>query len=160
MSAGYRQVGGASRFVNTSKWICRMANDSSERQKHVPDTPTGQPPPSRDPAAEALAERIKELNCLYGISNLFENQDVSLPWIMERAVELIPAAWQYPENACARICLEEESYTSSNFRQTDWCQSAPIVLNGKCVGNVAVFFISRLHPREPTARFSRKRRVF
>ena len=51
------------------------------------------------PAPNALAERIKELNCLYGISNLLENQDVSLPWIMQRAVELIPAAWQYPENA-------------------------------------------------------------
>ncbi len=35
----------------------------------------------------ALSERVKELNCLYGISNLFENQDVSLSWIMQRAVE-------------------------------------------------------------------------
>jgi len=53
-------------------------------------------------ATNALTERIKELNCLYGISNLFENQDVSLSWIMHRAVELIPTAWQYPENAGAR----------------------------------------------------------
>ncbi|MCU0613731.1 MAG: hypothetical protein MUD09_01470 [Desulfobacterales bacterium] len=53
-------------------------------------------------AENALTERIKELNCRYGISNLFENRDVSLSWIMHRAVELIPTAWQYPENTCTR----------------------------------------------------------
>ena len=79
-------------------------------------------------APNALAERIKELNCLYGISNLFENQDVSLPWIMQRAVELIPAAWQYPENACARIELDGQEYTSNNFKKTRWCQNTKIVL--------------------------------
>jgi len=66
-------------------------------------------------APNALAERIKELNCLYGISNLFENQDVSLPWIMRRAVELIPAAWQYPENACARIRLDGQEYIPKSY---------------------------------------------
>lgn len=30
-------------------------------------------------APNALTERVKELNCLYGISNLVEIQDVSLP---------------------------------------------------------------------------------
>lgn len=54
-----------------------------------------------------LTERIKELNCLYGISNLFETQGVSLPWILQRAVELIPTVWQYPENASARILLDD-----------------------------------------------------
>ena len=75
-------------------------------------------PLSVSTAPNALTERIKELNCLYGISNLFENQDVSLSWIMQRAVELIPAAWQYPENACARIGLDGQEYISREF-QTD-----------------------------------------
>ena len=92
-------------------------------------------------APNALAERIKELNCLYGISNLFENQDVSLPWIIQRAVELIPAAWQYPENACARIELDGQEYTSNNFKKTRWCQNTKIVLNGKHVGDVDVYYI-------------------
>ncbi len=98
-------------------------------------------PPSDFPEYNPLAERIKELNCLYGISNLLENQDVSLTWIMQRAVELIPAAWQYPENACARIRLEKQSYTSQNFKPTRWCQSTTIVLNGKRVGSVHVYYL-------------------
>ena len=93
-------------------------------------------------APNALAERIKELNCLYGISNLLENQDVSLSWIMQRAVELIPAAWQYPENACARIRLDGQEYTSKNFRSTRWRQSTQITLNDRHVGDVAVFYVN------------------
>jgi two-component system, NtrC family, response regulator HydG len=91
--------------------------------------------------AKALTERIKELNCLYGISNLLENQDVSLSWIMNRAVELIPTAWQYPENACAQIILDGQKYVSKNFKKTQWHQNAKIVLNGKHVGDVDVYYI-------------------
>lgn len=91
-------------------------------------------------APNALTERIKELNCLYGISNLFENQDVSLSWIMQRAVELIPAAWQYPEYACARIRIDGQEYTSSNFKETLFRQNAEIVLNDQNVGDVDVFY--------------------
>ncbi|MFZ7111528.1 MAG: sigma-54 interaction domain-containing protein [Desulfatiglandales bacterium] len=92
-------------------------------------------------AEKALTERIKELNCLYGISNLFENQDVSLSWIMQRAVELIPTAWQYPDNACARIKLDGQEYTSKHFKLTRWRQNTKIVLNGKHVGDVDVYYI-------------------
>ncbi|MBW2604954.1 MAG: sigma 54-interacting transcriptional regulator [Deltaproteobacteria bacterium] len=88
-----------------------------------------------------LAERIKELNCLYGICNLFENQDVSLSWIMQRAVELIPAAWQYPENACVRIRLDGKEYTSKNFKPTRCRQSTKIILNGSHVGDVDIYYI-------------------
>mgnify|MGYP005843412057 CR=1 FL=1 len=92
-------------------------------------------------APNALTERIKELNCLYGISNLFENQDVSLSWIMQRAVELIPAAWQYPKNACARIQIDGREYTSRHFKETHCRQNAGIILNDQHVGDVDVFYI-------------------
>lgn len=91
-------------------------------------------------APNALTERIKELNCLYGISNLFENQDVSLSWIMQRSVELIPAAWQYPENACARIRIDGQDYTSQNFKKTRYRQNVKIILNDQHVGGVDVFY--------------------
>jgi PAS domain S-box-containing protein len=104
---------------------------------------------ARQAPPNALAERIKELNCLYGISNLLENQGVSLPWIMERAVALIPAAWQYPENACACIQVDGECFTSAGFRPTPWCQRADIVLNGRNVGFVAVHYLTAPSGEEP-----------
>lgn len=93
------------------------------------------------PHHSQLEERVKELNCLYGISNLFENQDVSLEWIMQRTVELIPAAWQYPENACARIQVEGREYTSGKFQTTKCSQKTKIVLNGEEVGEVEVYYL-------------------
>jgi len=53
-----------------------------------------------------LSERLKELRCLYGISDLIEEPGISLEKILEGAVKLIPLAWQYPEITCARIILE------------------------------------------------------
>ena len=100
-------------------------------------------PLSVSTAPNALTERIKELNCLYGISNLFENQDVSLSWIMQRAVELIPAAWQYPEDACARIRLDGREYQSKYFKATRWHQNTQIILNGQHVGDVDVFYVTK-----------------
>ncbi len=43
-----------------------------------------------------LAERDKELNCLYAISNLVEKPDISLGEILQGIVDLIPPACQYP----------------------------------------------------------------
>lgn len=103
-------------------------------------------PLSVSSAPNALAERIKELNWLYGISNLLENQDVSLAWIMQRAVELIPAAWQFPEYACARIRLDGQEYTSRQFKMTQWHQNTKIVVNGNHVGDVDVFYLQKPPP--------------
>ena len=99
-------------------------------------------------APNALAERVKELNCLYGISNLLEVQDVSLPWIMVRAVELIPAALQYPEKACACIRLDGHEYFSANFRRTRWGRNTRIMLNGNHVGDLDVFYTEAISPDE------------
>jgi len=99
-------------------------------------------------APNALAERVKELNCLYGISNLLEVQDVSLPWIMIRAVELIPAALQCPEKACACIRLDSHEYFSANFRRTRWGRNTRIMLHGNHVGDLDVFYTEAISPDE------------
>jgi len=126
------------------KVIATADNRSTRR------TPAGRLPASteQEKNAEALlrtrtaelTERIKELNCLYGISNLFETQGVSLPWILQRAVELIPTAWQYPENASARILLDDQVFNTNGFKQTALKQGAEIVVNGLTVGRVEVFY--------------------
>ncbi|MFZ0134770.1 MAG: sigma 54-interacting transcriptional regulator [Desulfobacterales bacterium] len=64
-----------------------------------------------------------------------------MAWIMQRAVELIPAAWQFPESACARIRLDGREYASKNFKPTGWRQHTPITLNGEHVGDVDVYYL-------------------
>ena len=91
-------------------------------------------------APHALAERIKELNCLYSISKLLENHEADLGWILSRAVELIPAAMQYPDLACACIRLDGREYVSADFRRTSWHRNTQIRLNDRHVGDLDVYY--------------------
>ncbi|TEU10827.1 MAG: PAS domain S-box protein [Anaerolineales bacterium] len=88
-----------------------------------------------------LGERVKELNCLYGISELVEKPDISLEELIQETVNLIPPAWQYPEITCARIILEGEEFTTEDFRETTWKQSSDIVVHGERIGTVEVYYL-------------------
>ncbi len=92
----------------------------------------------RHQLAHNLGERIKELNCLYGISRLVEQEKTTLDEILQGVVELIPPAWQYPEDACARIKLEDREFKTTNFAATAWQQSEAITVKGKKFGTVEV----------------------
>ena len=55
-----------------------------------------------------LGERIKELNCFYGISEIAKDYSLSLDEMLQRIVELIPLSLQYPETTHARIMFERQ----------------------------------------------------
>jgi PAS domain S-box-containing protein len=88
-----------------------------------------------------INERMKELNCLYGISKLVEAPGISSEEIFEKTVCLIPAGWQYPGIACARIVFEGKEYKTDNFKPSKWTQSADITLQGQKVGTVEVCYM-------------------
>jgi len=88
-----------------------------------------------------LGERIKELNCLYGISNLVEKPDISLEEIFQGLVYLIPPSWQYPEITCSRIILEDKEYKTENFKETNWKQSNEIFVTGKRMGVLEICYL-------------------
>jgi len=90
-----------------------------------------------------LGERVKELNCLYGISNLVEKRDISLNEIFQGVVEIVPSSWLYPEITCSRIILEDGKYRSKGFKETVWKQSQEIFVYGKPVGNIEVYYLEK-----------------
>ncbi|MBM3174719.1 MAG: helix-turn-helix transcriptional regulator [Chloroflexi bacterium] len=96
----------------------------------------------------ALRERIKELNCLYGVSQLAERHLYSLDELLHELVNFLPHAWQYPEVACARILFKGKTYTSDRFRVTDWRQSAQIYMYHEPVGEVAIFYLEECPPSD------------
>ncbi|MFB0535937.1 MAG: ATP-binding protein [Anaerolineae bacterium] len=85
-----------------------------------------------------LAERVKELNCLYGISNLVEKRGISLEEILQGTVDLIPPACQYPEITCARVTLEDQVFKTNNFGETIWRQTCDIFVHGERIGSLEV----------------------
>jgi len=97
--------------------------------------------------AHALVERVKELECLYGISRIVETPGISMPEILQGCVELLPPAWQYPQTTCARIMLDNKEYKTGNFRKTKWKLASEIKVEGKRAGTVEVFCLEE-QPKE------------
>jgi len=94
-----------------------------------------------DKQTHYLKERVKELNCLWELSNLIEKSGISLEKIFQEIVNLLPAAWQYPEIACARIILEGKEYKTENFKETIWKQSGDIKIHKKIIGTLEVYYL-------------------
>jgi two-component system NarL family response regulator len=91
--------------------------------------------------AHELGERIKELNCLYGISKLINTLGYSLDEILQGTADLIPPSWQYPEITCARILLEEREFSTTNYCESLWNQTAEIIVNSERCGLVEVLYL-------------------
>jgi diguanylate cyclase (GGDEF)-like protein/PAS domain S-box-containing protein len=95
-----------------------------------------------------LGERVKELNCLYGISALIEEPEISLAEILQGTVALIPPAWQYPEITCARVTMGDQVFTSANFRESSWRQTSDIVVFDEQVGNIEVYYLEEIPEKD------------
>ncbi len=87
-----------------------------------------------------LRERVKELMCLYAISDLLVSHGMPLKEVLEKAVNIIPPAWQYPEITVARIIFRQRIFQTDKFNETIWRQSSDIVMNDDHIGTVEVFY--------------------
>jgi len=88
----------------------------------------------------ALHERIKELTCLYGITQLSIDPDLSVETIVQRIVGFLPASWQYPEIATASITLDGKQYSVNGFQNARQSQTAQIIVRGEERGFVKVAY--------------------
>jgi len=86
-------------------------------------------------------ERIKELQCLYGIVAVAERPEISLDELYQEVVNLLPASWQYPEITCARIIIDNKKFKTKNCRDTKWKQSSDIKVHGAKAGTVEVSYL-------------------
>ena len=87
-------------------------------------------------AQGALRERVKELSCLYEISKVAENENLSLEEMLQQIVNLIPPAWQFPEITIGQIFLDGKKYTSKENAEERSSQSSDIIIKGDKRGSV------------------------
>lgn len=99
--------------------------------------------------SDALAERVKELQCIHSISGLLKGRH-ELGDILQKVVDVLPSAWQYPELARATITLKSRRYQTRNFRELRWRQEIPIIVAAEPAGALEVGYIEPLPDgREP-----------
>ena len=92
----------------------------------------------------SLQERVKELNCLYGLAQLIEKHDNSIERILQGLADLIPPSWQYPSITCARISYGDIVHTSRDFRVSKWKQETVIVINDQKIGRIEVYYLKKM----------------
>jgi DNA-binding NarL/FixJ family response regulator len=89
----------------------------------------------------ALQERVKELNCLYGMARLAEEHHGSMEKFLKCLADFLPSSWRYADVACARISFHGETFSSKKFSWTEWRQSSPICVDDKQVGDVTIIYL-------------------
>jgi len=93
--------------------------------------------------AHNLQERMKEINCLYGISKVLEQTGLSLEETFQQVVNLIPPSWQYPEITCAQLLINDQSFRTENYKNTFWKQQAKINAYGEPIGILTVCYLEK-----------------
>lgn len=106
----------------------------------------------------ALQERIKELNCLYGMARLAESCHGSIEEFLKCLVDFLPSSWRYAEVACARITFKGKTFESKDFAWTQWRQSAAIRVNEEIAGDVTIIYMQE-RPMEDEGPFLKEERV-
>ena len=91
-----------------------------------------------------IGERVKELNCLYQLSKLTNNDALSFDQILAELVNIIPSSYHYPEITRSRITFRNKVFESRNFIASQWYQSAEIYVHKEMVGILDVFYTQKM----------------
>ncbi|MEI6435158.1 MAG: PEP/pyruvate-binding domain-containing protein [Bacteroidota bacterium] len=67
-------------------------------------------------------ERLKELAAINGTTAIIKGGK-PIPETLQAIVNILPAAWQYPEFTVARIRFDDDEFSSPGFNETEWKQS-------------------------------------
>jgi PAS domain S-box-containing protein len=84
----------------------------------------------RKQAESALRERMKELDCLYGMARLVEKPGIEHDELMQGVADLLARAMQHPDAAGASIRIGEREYRTPNWDGTSLRIQEPIRLEG------------------------------
>ncbi len=104
-----------------------------------------------------LGERIKEIRCLYHVTDLLRHQVHGMDDSLQQVVEVLPPGWQYPDITCARIRFLDKEYVTDNFKETTWRQIEDLVIADDVAGSVEVFYLEE-RPEEAEGPFLKEER--
>lgn len=88
-----------------------------------------------------LRERVKELNCLYGIARLSQGGDLPMETLIREVAALVCQSWQYPEIACARIQIGGLVCRTPNYRACASRQTSAIFIQEERIGEIEVGYL-------------------
>jgi len=94
----------------------------------------------RETLLHATGERVKELTCMYELAKLIWQQN-SLEELFRAVAALIPPGWHYPEITRGKITFEGKQFVVEPFEETEWKQTADIIVGGRRCGSLEVYYL-------------------
>jgi anti-anti-sigma regulatory factor len=108
---------------------------------------------------QALRERERELHCVHAIVTMADAESPSLEAGCQRMLDLIPLAWENPEEIHVRATIADRVFVTPGFRETAWVEVADIRVKGEPVGVVEVHRPEDVSASRESASSVEKRRV-
>lgn len=87
-----------------------------------------------------LKEREKELNCLYMVDEILGQQQLTLPELFRKVIEVMPPAWRFPEHCHARIVCNGYSFHTPGFLTSSISVKSEIKADGRPIGLLEVVY--------------------
>ncbi len=89
---------------------------------------------------QVLGKRVQELDCLYNLLTIMENPELELPQLFQAVVEQLPWGFRHAKVAAAQLSWQGETWRGPGFRETPWCMSLPLTLDGQPRGWLEVVY--------------------
>ncbi|UCC98515.1 MAG: PAS domain S-box protein [Phycisphaerales bacterium] len=89
-----------------------------------------------------LQQRLKHLNCLYGLSKIVNRQEIPLKQIFQETISLIRDAFRYPNAMCVRITFDGIRYETDNFKKSESSRHTRIKAQAEDVGVIEVYHLA------------------
>jgi len=98
---------------------------------------------AREQLVDALTGRNKELKCLFMVSQVVADVSKSLKVTVNDTLPLIVDAMKYPKLAYVNVTLEDQNFTTLNYKETEWRMDTDIVVNGAVKGKIEVGYLEK-----------------
>lgn len=88
-----------------------------------------------------LQEREKELECMYAVDEVLQNNSLSLSSAMNQIIHILPTGFSDPKSCRANIVLYGAQYSADDFHRSVLLHQTAIVMDSHSVGHLAVGYM-------------------
>jgi PAS domain S-box-containing protein len=92
-------------------------------------------------ATANLNQKIKQLNCLFDISDLTSVPGISFEELLRKSLDVIPNGIKYSHDVFVEIIFGDEVYRSENYADTPWVFITPIKIQKRKLGHIKVGYL-------------------
>ncbi|NLZ45946.1 MAG: pyruvate, phosphate dikinase, partial [Clostridiales bacterium] len=97
-----------------------------------------------------LAEREKELECMYAVDDILQDKKLPLPVAMNKIVQILPSGFSQPDICRVQVDLYGVQFAPPDFSLSVFLHKAPILMDNKPVGMLEIRYMKKDNENIPS----------